>query len=85
MKTSGKRPSNIDIGQRFVPDISAYDDAIEIVAGGKDNDVSGTSASTPIVAGMISLINDELIKLNLTPLGFLNPFLYKNADLFQDI
>ncbi len=37
---------------------------------------SGTSASTPLFAALISLINDELMNRGLPPLGFLNPFLY---------
>ena len=34
---------------------------------------------------MVSVINDVLLSKGLKPLGFLNPFLYKNADLFLDI
>lgn len=47
--------------------------------------IGGTSAATPVVAGMFSLINSVLLEKGLSPLGFLNPFLYKNADAFLDI
>ncbi|TKS86615.1 Tripeptidyl-peptidase 1 [Collichthys lucidus] len=39
--------------------------------------VSGTSASTPVVGGMLSLINDQRLLKGLPALGFLNPRLYK--------
>lgn len=34
---------------------------------------------------MVSLLNDELIAAGKPVLGFLNPFLYKNPDMFTDI
>ncbi|KAH9170163.1 subtilisin-like protein [Lactarius sanguifluus] len=37
---------------------------------------SGTSGATPIVAGIISLLNDQLISTGRGPLGLLNPWLY---------
>ncbi|XP_027130578.1 tripeptidyl-peptidase 1 [Larimichthys crocea] len=39
--------------------------------------ISGTSASTPVVGGMLSLINDQRLLKGLPALGFLNPRLYK--------
>ena len=51
--------------------------------------IAGTSASTPAVAGMISLINDERLHNGLPPLGFLNPMIYKLAqdhpEAFNDV
>ncbi|KAJ6508106.1 family S53 protease [Mycena vulgaris] len=40
---------------------------------------SGTSASTPVFASIIALINDRLIAAGKSPMGFLNPFLYSAA------
>ena len=34
-------------------------------------------ASTPVVGGMLALINDRRLLKGLPPLGFLNPRLYK--------
>lgn len=59
---------------RGIPDISAVGSRIQIGAGpllGK-----GTSASTPIVASMITLLNDKRLRSGKTALGFLNPLLY---------
>ena len=51
--------------------------------------ISGTSASTPVVAGFFSLINDKRLAAKLPPLGFVNPLLYtaleEAPDAFIDI
>lgn len=47
--------------------------------------VMGTSASTPTVAGIISLINDARFHNKKSSLGFLNPFLYQNAAAMYDV
>ncbi len=39
--------------------------------------VDGTSASSPLIAGYINLLNDALIAQGKPTLGFLNPLLYK--------
>ena len=41
--------------------------------------VHGTSCSTPIVAGIISLLNDVRMKQGKKTLGFLNPLFYQLA------
>jgi tripeptidyl-peptidase-1 len=38
-----------------------------------------TSASTPLVAGMIALLNSLMLNNNKAPLGLINPLLYKMA------
>ena len=38
--------------------------------------VSGTSASSPVFASVIALLNDRLIAAGKPALGFSNPFLY---------
>ena len=48
--------------------------------------ISGTSASCPLTASVISLINDALIASGKSPLGFLNPWLYsKGYKGFTDV
>eukprot|EP01132_Coremiostelium_polycephalum_P001379 gene1379-1742_t len=51
--------------------------------------VDGTSCSSPTVAGIFTLINDQLLNSGKTQLGFLNPLLYQAAqqqpNVFNDI
>merc|ERR1711879_433418 len=48
-----------------------------VVIAGKLYSVSGTSASSPVVAAMASLVNAKLSANGGTSLGFINPTLYK--------
>ncbi|KAH8986403.1 subtilisin-like protein [Lactarius hatsudake] len=61
---------------RGIPDISAQARMIPIFHGGEEEIAKGTSCSTPIVAGIISLLNDYRFSQGKPPLGFLNPWLY---------
>ncbi|KAJ6484685.1 family S53 protease-like protein [Mycena sanguinolenta] len=71
---------------RGYPDVSLQGLAFDIVLDGELTGESGTSASTPSFASIISLINDRLIAANQPPLGFLNPLLYASASTaFTDI
>ena len=51
--------------------------------------VDGTSCSSPAFAGLVSLLDDFVISNGGSPLGFLNPLLYKMAseqpNTFNDI
>ncbi|KAJ4420660.1 hypothetical protein N0V82_004226 [Gnomoniopsis sp. IMI 355080] len=58
---------------RGIPDISAIGSRIQIGGG---LTTKGTSASAPIVASMITLINDKRLRAGKPTLGFLNPLLY---------
>ncbi|KAM9842819.1 tripeptidyl-peptidase 1 [Aulostomus maculatus] len=63
---------------RAYPDIAALSDNYWVVSNRVPIPwVSGTSASTPVVGGMLSLINDQRLLKGLPALGFLNPRLYK--------
>ena len=71
---------------RAYPDISAVSNHFWIV----NNlipvpGVAGTSASTPTVAGIISLLNDARLNKKMPVMGFINPFLYKNAATLYDV
>jgi tripeptidyl-peptidase-1 len=71
---------------RGIPDISALGRNYAIIVGKDFQLVSGTSASTPVVAGMIALINDCRILKGKNPLGFLNQALYSlDPSVFNDI
>jgi len=73
---------------RGFPDVAALGSAILIFDGEIDT-VGGTSASCPMVAGIIALLNDYAITKTGKPLGFLNPLLYKmgaaHPTAFTDI
>ncbi|KAH0161506.1 subtilisin-like protein, partial [Aureobasidium melanogenum] len=71
---------------RAYPDISAQGSYFATVWNGTETLVSGTSASTPLFAAIIALVNDALIAGGKPTLGFLNPWLYKKAyRAFTDI
>ncbi|KAH9162473.1 peptidase S8/S53 domain-containing protein [Lactarius sanguifluus] len=65
---------------RGFPDIAAQALGLPILLEGKVYGVGGTSVATPIVAGIISLLNDWLISTGQEPLGFLNPWLYRRGS-----
>uniref|UniRef100_UPI0037E8CB18 tripeptidyl-peptidase 1 n=1 Tax=Semicossyphus pulcher TaxID=241346 RepID=UPI0037E8CB18 len=71
---------------RAYPDMAALSDNYWVVSNRIPIPwVSGTSASTPVVGGMLSLINDQRLQKGLPALGFLNPRLYqlKGRALFD--
>ena len=72
---------------RATPDISAIGSAFQIVMGGEHAQVLGTSASTPVVAAMIALINDARMRAGKPSLGWLNPLLYsaKVRKVLKDV
>jgi len=65
---------------RAYPDIAAHGGNVIpycILLSGQWQGVAGTSASCPVVAGVIALLNDVRLSAGKPALGFLNPFLYK--------
>lgn len=73
-------------GGRGTPDVAALGTGYPVVVAGRVNPgVGGTSASTPVFAAIVSLLNEERIKAGDKPLGFLNPFIYKNAAVWKDV
>ena len=61
------------------PDVSAQSDNFKIFLSGQPVLIGGTSASSPTFTGFVSLLNDARLKAGLSPLGFLNPFLYSKG------
>jgi tripeptidyl-peptidase-1 len=64
---------------RGFPDVAVRGDWYQVVVGNKTAHLDGTSASTPTVAGLVSLLNDYKISHAYSSLGFLNPFLYSKG------
>jgi tripeptidyl-peptidase-1 len=61
---------------RGFPDIAAQGSAFRIVTNGRRGSIGGTSASTPVVASIVALLNAQRLQEGRTTLGFLNPWLY---------
>lgn len=72
-------------GGRAFPDIAAIGDNIPIYRNGRSVMMGGTSASAPVVAAMITRINEERLANNMPTLGFISPTLYKYPQMFNDI
>ncbi|XP_063692648.1 tripeptidyl-peptidase 1-like [Bolinopsis microptera] len=70
---------------RAYPDVSAMSDDFWIIIDRLLMNVAGTSAATPTVAGLIALANDARLNAGKPVLGFLNPFIYQNPDIFFDV
>lgn len=81
--------SYFNLSGRAYPDISALSSNYLVVRGGNWEFESGTSASTPVFAAMVSLWNDLRLAKGLAPMGFINPFLYStyetHPEAFNDI
>jgi len=75
---AGSFPTN----GRATPDISGLGEGYEVYTGGgsQPEQVGGTSASTPMFAALVSLINDARIQAGKPTMGYLNPFLYQCGD-----
>jgi len=74
---------------RGYADIAAIGDRILIWQGGQIGVSAGTSASTPIIAAIVALLNDARLQAGKSVLGFINPMLYQMAvaqpNTFNDV
>ena len=76
-----------DTGRGY-PDVSALGGQKNpycIASGGRFEGVAGTSASTPVVGGIVARLNGLRIAQGKPPLGFLNPLFYRNPQAFNDV
>ena len=64
---------------RGFPDVAALGHQYYIELNGEVVAVDGTSASCPVNAGVLALINAELVRQNKPKLGFANPTIYAVA------
>jgi len=72
-------------GGRGTPDVSALGEGYQVIMHGTAESVGGTSASAPMFAGLISLLNEARSAKGMPAMGYLNPWLYKHPDAFTDI
>jgi len=84
----GLPPTNLfNSTGRGYPDVAVLGYNYNVVIGGHELQESGTSASAPVFAGMLTLLNNQLFNKGKTPVGFVNPALYSLATkgVFNDI
>ncbi|KAK4120384.1 subtilisin-like protein [Parathielavia appendiculata] len=81
------RQGYFNVNGRGYPDISAMGKSFLVSLHGGYRAVSGTSASTPVVAAMIAKINDARLHAGKSTVGFLNPVLYaaRNRGILRDV
>ncbi|KAK5118876.1 hypothetical protein LTR62_000086 [Meristemomyces frigidus] len=70
---------------RAFPDVSAIGLKVATVYLNQTLGVGGTSASAPIFASIITLLNEERLGQGKKPIGFLNPIIYAHPEIFNDI
>ncbi len=73
---------------RGVPDVAANAapaTGYNVVVDGQQETVGGTSAAAPLWAGLIALINQQLVQQGKQTAGFINPTLYQNGSDLHDI
>jgi tripeptidyl-peptidase-1 len=71
---------NWNINGRGYPDISMVGHNCPVLDGNEYEMVDGTSCSTPLIAGIIAILNDHQISKGKPKLGFVNPLLYQMAN-----
>jgi subtilase family serine protease len=70
---------------RATPDVSGLAENYQVVINGGTTSVSGTSAATPMFAGLVSLLNEVRLAAGKPAMGFMNPWIYANPSMFTDI
>ncbi|KAK7728146.1 hypothetical protein SLS57_002616 [Botryosphaeria dothidea] len=70
---------------RAYPDVAAMGLNVTTIYLNQTLGVGGTSASTPIVASIVNLLNEERYRAGKGPIGFLNPVFYAHPEAFNDI
>ncbi|KAM0519582.1 hypothetical protein ACHAPE_003761 [Trichoderma viride] len=72
---------------RAIPDVAAVGTDFMAIIGGGTSYLQGTSASTPLFASLIALIDDARLRAGKKSLGYLNNLLYsdKVKSVLQDI
>lgn len=83
--TIGANGGIYNAGGRGYPDVAANGDNIVTYNQGVWGLSGGTSASTPIFASIVNRINEERLNAGKKTIGFINPALYSNPQILNDI
>ena len=91
LSKSGVAPPDSDFNKngRGYPDVAAVGHAYYIELNGQEQQVDGTSASCPVFAGVIGLLNAHRVENGGSKIGFANKLLYKihkeHPKAFNDV
>mmetsp|Transcript_11356 Transcript_11356/g.11000 ORF Transcript_11356/g.11000 Transcript_11356/m.11000 type:complete len:938 (+) Transcript_11356:160-2973(+) len=69
---------------RGYPDVTAAGTSYRVIIGGKRYLLSGTSASSPFMAGLISNINAKRLAMGKGSIGWFNPTLYQTYTQYTN-
>eukprot|EP00929_Paragymnodinium_shiwhaense_P034030 TRINITY_DN18563_c0_g1_i1.p1 TRINITY_DN18563_c0_g1~~TRINITY_DN18563_c0_g1_i1.p1 ORF type:complete len:581 (-),score=140.52 TRINITY_DN18563_c0_g1_i1:315-2057(-) len=96
--TAASKAGNLPAAAKFnrtgraYPDVSAlggqknpYCIAAKGFLGESMQGVAGTSASSPVVAGIVARLNSARLAKGMPRMGFLNPFIYQHPEVFHDV
>ncbi|KAF2175968.1 subtilisin-like protein [Zopfia rhizophila CBS 207.26] len=70
---------------RGVPDVAAHAANYVVAVNGNLTTAFGTSGSAPVFASIIAMVNDARLRAGKSTVGFLNPLLYSNKDVMNDV
>ncbi|KAI1076648.1 subtilisin-like protein [Whalleya microplaca] len=79
------RESMYNSSGRGFPDVAALGKNVAVAVLGELKVDDGTSAATPLVGAMFNRINEERLAAGKSTIGFVNPVLYANPDIFEDV
>ncbi|OAA51158.1 tripeptidyl-peptidase 1 precursor [Beauveria brongniartii RCEF 3172] len=69
---------------RGIPDVAALGHDYQVYSHGKVESAGGTSASTPVLAAMVAVLNSLRAEKGKPTMGFLNTWLYKSGRFAFD-
>lgn len=74
-----------NIAGRGFPDISAIGANFVTIDEGNVHTTSAKSGAAPLVGAIITRINEERLKANMSTVAFINPAIYANTSIFNDV
>ncbi len=82
--------SGVSYAKRAVPDLSADanpNTGVLVIVGGQEEQIGGTSVSSPVLAGLIGLVNSKRIAAGKSTIGLLDTYIYPllGTNSFRDI
>ncbi|KAK4506126.1 hypothetical protein PRZ48_004091 [Zasmidium cellare] len=72
-RSLGNNDGEYSRGGRAYPDLSAIGQDVRTYAGGDKDVAHGTSASAPVIAAILTRINEERLARGKSTVGFINP------------